>query len=142
MTATTDTQTQETLCNLTSQLADARTEEAAAKAKRIQAEEAIVALLDPGEKSTITVDPGNGLKVTIKTELGYKADVDAIRVIDSDLLKETIKWELDVKAYEALRDRKGPYVSMPEMEARALFDRVSEHVTVTPKKPAVTLKVV
>ncbi|HWL54295.1 MAG TPA: hypothetical protein VNQ90_17780 [Chthoniobacteraceae bacterium] len=131
MTATTDTQTEEKLRELTSQLADARAEEAAAKAKRIQAEEAIVALLDPGERSTVTVDPGNGLKVTIKTDLSYKADIDAIEVIDSDLVKVTTKKELDTKAYEALREQN-----------TALFDHISEYVTVTPKKPAVTLKVV
>ena len=42
----------------------------------------------------------------------------------------TTKKELDSKAYEALREKDRP-----------LFDRVSEFVTVAPKKPAVTLKV-
>jgi len=80
MTATTDTETQEKLQELTAQLAEARTEESKAKDRRIHAEEAIVALLHPGEKGTITVDPGNGLKVTVKTELGYKAEVDPLRL--------------------------------------------------------------
>lgn len=130
MTATTDELTNEKLKSLLVDLAAARTDESEAKKRRIQAEEAIVALLDPGEKSTITVDPGNGLKVTVKTELGYKADVNAIERIDSDLINAVTKKELNVKAYEALR------TADP-----GAFARVSEHVTVTPKKPAVTLKV-
>lgn len=143
MTATTDDQTQEKLKSLTVDLAAARNDEAEAKKRRIQAEEAIVALLDPGDKSTITIDPGNGLKVTVKTELGYKADIDEILKIDSDLIKATVKQELDVKAYEELRERKGRFapLSMSAENAERLFARISEHVTVSPKKPSVSLKV-
>ncbi len=120
----------EELSKLTLQLAEARRDESEAKNRRVQTEEAIVALLQPGDKQTLTVEDGNGLKITVKTELGYKADVVEIERIDSDLLKITTKAELDVKAYEALREANP-----------ALFEKVSEHVTVTPKKPTLTLKV-
>lgn len=120
-----------TIPNLAVQLANARAAESAARDHRIRIEESILAQVDTPEKGTVTIDAQNGLKITIKTELGYKADLDEIAKIDSDLLKHTEKHELDVKTYEALRE------SDP-----ALFARVSEHVITQPRKPAVTLKVV
>lgn len=144
MTATLDADTQDRLKTLSVDLAAARKAEAEAKAKRIQVEESIVSLLDPGDRSTITVDPGNGLKLTVKTDLSYNSEIEEIEKIDPGLVKSTTKKELDSKAYEELRDQKGRYSpmgGMPAIKAIELFGKVSNFVTVSPKKPAVTLKV-
>lgn len=111
------------------ELFNARAAEANAKERRIQIEEAILAQTQTAEKGTTTLVTGSVLKISIKTDLSYKANVAAIELIDSDLVKVTEKKELDSKAYEALRD------DNPD-----LFNRISEHVTTEPRKPSVTLK--
>ena len=63
---------------LAAELAQARSEEALAKAKRIECEEAILAQFsDLPESGSKTVKTSNGLKLTLKTALGYKIDKGA-----------------------------------------------------------------
>jgi hypothetical protein len=121
-----------TLQTLTIQLAHAKNLENSAKASRIQAEEAIIALMtDLKEKGSKTIDAGNGLSVTITTGLTYKVDFVALERALPDLVeslaicKET--YSLNNKLYENLNG-----------EDRA---KASACVTVTPKKISVTLKV-
>tara|TARA_R110000822_G_scaffold23669_2_gene72882 strand:+ start:132 stop:491 length:360 start_codon:yes stop_codon:yes gene_type:complete len=114
--------------NLASNLVHARTAEAAAKEARIAAEEAILAQYDLSDAGSQTVKTDNGLKLTLKTSLGYKVDKGA--ELPESVIKTTTKVELDVKAYEALR------VSDP-ME----FSRIAKWVTTTPMKPSVTIAI-
>lgn len=113
---------------LATDLALARSEEALAKAKRIQCEEAILAQFELGESGSYTVKTENGLKVSMKTALSYKIDSGAD--LPDSLLKRTEKVELNVKAYESLR-----------AENPIAFADVCQHVTTTPRKPSVTLTV-
>lgn len=112
---------------LAAQLVIARADEAKAKAIRIEAEELIIAQYDCAESGSQTIKTGNGLKLTLKTGLNYKAVVE---MIPEDLLKTVSKTTLDEKAYEALR-------KSDPME----FSRIAEYVTTTPKKAAVTVAV-
>ena len=114
---------------LAAALAAARSVEAEAKAARIAAEEAILAQYELAETGSKTVKTGNGLKLTLKTALAYK--IDKGEELPESLLKRTEKVELNVKAYEALRDA-------DPME----FGRVSKQVTTTPRKPSVSLAVI
>ena len=114
--------------NLASNLVHARQAEAEAKAIRIECEEAILAQYELAEAGTQTVKTGNGLKLTLKTALGYKIDKGA--ELPDSVTKTVTKTELDAKAYEALR------VSDP-ME----FSRIAKMVTTTPRKPSVTIAV-
>ena len=114
--------------NLASNLVHARAAEAEAKAVRIECEEAILAQYELAEAGSQTVKTDNGLKLTLKTSLGYK--VDKKDEMPGHLLKMTTKIELNTKAYEALRE------SDP-ME----FSRISKMVTTTPRKPSVTVAV-
>ena len=114
--------------NLASNLVHARQAEAEAKAARIECEEAILAQYELAETGNQTVKTANGLKLTLKTSLGYKIDSDAL--LPDELIKITSKMELNVKEYEALRE------SDP-ME----FSRLSKLVTTTPRKPSVTVAV-
>lgn len=113
---------------LATDLAIARNEEALAKSKRIQCEEAILAQFELGESGSHTVKTNNGLKLTIKTSLGYKIERGA--VLPDSLLKRTEKIELNAKAYESLR-----------AEDPMGFALIAENVTTTPRKPSVTLAV-
>jgi len=110
-------------------LVNARFAEAEAKAQRIECEDAILAQFDLAESGSKTVKTDNGIKLTLKTGLSYKLDKGAD--IPAHCLKVTTKTDLDVKAYEALRE------SDP-ME----FGRVSKMVTTTPRKAAVTVAVI
>ena len=114
--------------NLASNLVHARQAEAEAKAARIECEEAILAQYELTEAGSQTVKTDNGLKLTLKTSLGYKVDKGAD--LPAHVIKTTTKHELNVKAYEALREA-------DPME----FSRVSKMVTTTPRKPSVTVAV-
>jgi len=114
--------------SLASNLVHARAAEAEAKAVRIECEEAILGQYELSEAGTQTVKTDNGLKLTLKTSIGYKVDKGA--TLPDCVSKTTTKVELDAKAYEALR------VSDP-ME----FSRVAAMVTTTPRKPSVTIAV-
>jgi len=113
--------------NLASNLVHARAAEAEAKAVRIECEEAILAQYELAEAGSQTVKTDNGLKLTLKTSLGYKA---VIGNMPDSLLIERTEIKLNVKAYEALRE------SDP-ME----FSRIAKMVTTTPRKPSVTVAV-
>ncbi len=125
------------LQELANVLKNAKAAEALARSGRIDAEEQIAALVpteDVGQK-TITLD--NGTKITVKRGLNYKADCQAIE--DSHYwiglgcfapVKTKTTRELDTKGYEWYRENK------PEV-----YGRISQYVTVTPKKVAITLVV-
>ena len=113
---------------LAAQLVNARAEEATAKLIRIECEEAIIAQYDCAESGSQTIKTSNGLKLTIKTGLNYKAMTD---MLPDDLKKTVSKTTLDEKAYEALR-------KSDPME----FSRVAQYVTTTPKKEAVSVAVI
>jgi hypothetical protein len=113
-------------------LFDAKRAEETAKADRISAEEAIASLVDGPETGAKTVAGGNGVKVTVTRGLTYKADVNGIRAINSDLIPIKLtpaKYALDDKAYNALSETNP-----------TLFAEVAQFVTSKPKKTSVTLK--
>lgn len=126
-----------TINELARKLYHAKRAESNAKDVRIGAEEAIIALIPvDSEAGSKTVDAGNGMRVTIKRGLTFKADVDAIRNLDLDgvdlpLTHTPSTYTFDKKAYAALK------ACRP-----AVFAKLAEHVTVTPAKTAVTIKLV
>lgn len=126
-----------TLSTLAKELLAAKRAEDSAKADRIECEEAIAALVETADNGSKTVDCGDGLKVTIKRGIIYKANVEAIRTELSALEiplplvfvpPAPASYAFDEKAYEALRD------SNPD-----LFGKVAAFVVATPRKIAVTL---
>ena len=124
----------ETLHELCTKLYDAKRTEDAAKEARIAVEEQIVALVNVGERETKTVDAGEGLKVTVKKAVSYKADLAAIEALKLPPEMNPVKrvpetTEFDEAGYEWLREHH------PEVAAR-----IDRFVEVKPRKPAVTLK--
>ncbi len=122
------------LSELCGRLYDAKQREAAAKAERIELEEAVAALVETPENGSRTVDAAPGLKVNVKRAMGYRADVEAILGLGladeaAPLRLVPAKYEFDAKAYELIR-RGNP----------ALAERLAGCVTATPRKVAVTLK--
>lgn len=123
-----------TLSELTGKLFDAKRREDAAKAERIEAEEQIAALVETPENGSKTVDAGNGIKVTVKRAIGYKADVDAIRALglDDDCMPVKLvpaSYAFDEKAYELIR------AARPDVAAA-----LADCVVATPRKVSVTMK--
>ncbi len=119
------------------QLREAKVFEAEAKALRIEAEQAVLALVeDPPESGSTTLQFGTMGRITCKWGLSYKADMNALRGME-DVPEEVLplklvpaKYELDKKAYEALRK------THPDV-----FAKVAAHVVTKPGKPSLTLKV-
>lgn len=125
----------ETIDTLVKKLYDAKRSEDAAKAERVQIEEAIAAQVETAPNGSKTVQCDCGLKVTVKRALSYKADVDAIRSLDLPDDKLPVKlvpasYEFDDKLYEALHNLGDPLV----------MQKLNGLVTVTPRKVSVTLK--
>lgn len=116
-------------------LRQAKLAENVAKAKRVELEEKIAALVpDRPEQGSRTLVCGEG-RVTVKWGVNVKADVDAIRNSDvpPDLLPLKLvpaSYEFDPKRYEELR------ASHPDV-----FRALARHVVSKPAKPSLTLKV-
>lgn len=110
----------------------AKKAEAEANAARIACEQRLIALIEkPPEVGRSKLSDGV-VKATVEFKLNYGANVDAIRAIDSDnlpLKRRPESYELDVRAYEELRERDP-----------VLFAKVAQHVTTKPAKPSVELK--
>lgn len=120
-----------TISNLCYLLIQAKAGEEFAKRERIVIEEKIAALVPTKDSGQKTVTLEDGSKVTVKRGFNYRADIDGIM----KSLKGTqhappikTKYELDICGYEWYRKNR------PES-----FVYLSEFVTVTPKKVAVTL---
>lgn len=114
---------------LAAKLVQARHAEAEARSARVEAEEALIAQIELGEQERKTLKTDNGLKLTFQSGLSYKmAKEFDVQIVPA---KRTEKVELDVKAYEALRE------SDP-----AAFKTASQHVTVTPKKTSVSVAII
>jgi len=125
----------ETLNTLARKLFHAKQAEANAKKVRIEAEEAIGNLVAiSGDSGSRTVDAGDGLKLTVKRSMNYKADVDAIRELGMaegvcPVMLVPATYAFDKKAYENIRE------NHPD-----LASQLAGCITATPAKIAVTLK--
>lgn len=119
------------LAELAKELYTAKRNEEAAKKARVAVEERIAALVETSVNGSRTVDTGV-MKVTVKRANSYKIDDAAAFAAAFPTLVTEIpaKWEVDAKAYEAELAKDSP-----------LYREASRHVTVTPRKPSVTLKV-
>lgn len=126
-----------TLLQLAQELFATKRAEEEAKKLRIECEEKIAALVETGIDGSKTVDAGEGLKLTVKRGMNYKANVDAIRALDipeevmplSMTDPQPAGYVFDKKAYEALREQH------PDV-----FAVVAQAVEATPAKVSVTLK--
>jgi len=119
---------------LVAELGAAKFNEDFAKDERIAIEEKIAALIETKEVGQKTVTLENGMKVTVKRGLNYKADIAKIYAVFDDTpfqppVKLETKHSLDTRGYEWYKGNN-----------QAMFDVLSKHVTVTPKKVAVTLQ--
>ena len=124
----------EKLHDLVGVLAAAKVHEEIARFQRIEAEEAIAALIPSRETGQATVSFDDGTSVTVKRGLNYKADVQAIEndMLECDFpppIKTKTTRELDVVGYEWFK------ANHP-----GIYSELSKYVEVTPKKVAVTMK--
>lgn len=136
-------ETKAKLLSLSEKLREIKDHEALYKAARIAIEGEIAELIPtPTERSQKTVVLENGMKITVKRALSYKADLKGIREAwkqfkqfpqssssypSFDLPIKT-KQELDVTGYEWYRK-----------EHPELFRKLSEHVVTAPRKISVSL---
>lgn len=116
-------------------LQNAKRAEELCRQKRITLEEQIAALVPGPEAGQKTVTLEDGTKITVKRGLNYKADIDGIRKAAEQLELEHVPIQsktthtLDEKGYEYYRSN---YPSV--------YQELSQYVTVTPAKVAVTIK--
>jgi len=124
------------LDSLAGDLLDAKAEEDIARKRRIAIEEQIADLVPTEERGQQTVSLSGGYKLTVKRDLSYKADVEAICACAAKCceypppIKSKTTHELDVAGYEWYRER------YPDV-----FSLLAQHVEVKPKKVAITVKV-
>ena len=115
----------------------AKKQEEAVRFGRIVLEEKIAALVPGPDKGQKTVTLADGTKVTVERGFNYKADCKEISGIFNNRfpnehlpIKQKTTYELDVPGYEWYRDNNSEIAAL-----------LSECVTVTPKKTAVSVKV-
>jgi len=122
----------------TAQLIETKKVEAKAKDERIFIEEEIAKLVEGKVNGSVTVDAGEGFKVTVKRELGYTVNVEGLRGLEIKEeflpLKTTepvpAGYAFDKKRYEAVIE-----------ENPGIAAAFAEHITIKPKKTAVSIKV-
>ena len=122
------------LSDAVAMLVEAKKLENKAKADRIAAEELIANFVDSPINGSATVDAGEGIRVTVKRGMSYKADIEGLRTLDCDVpLKETppipAGYEFDQKRYEVLCE-----------SDELLANRLAVFVVAKPKKTSVTVK--
>ncbi len=125
---------EEELTVLAFNLSSAKEAEARTKAHRIEIEELIANLIPGDESGQVTRNLLNGTKIVVKRGFNYRADLagvnDALARYDLPTPIETkTTHSLDVVGYEWFK-RNHPDA----------FRQIAEHVVVTPKKVAVTIK--
>ena len=128
----------EQLVSLAGSLRRAKVEEDLARKRRVGIEEQILTLLPNWEKGQKTFVPDGGVSITVKRDLSYKADLQAIDGVFTTpgrrSLIPPIKYKtervLDTAGYEWYREQH------PE-----LFSSIAKHVEVKPKKPNVTVNI-
>jgi hypothetical protein len=117
------------LAALASELAAAKATENAATAARIAVETRIVALVAPRDKGTTSIKTG-GMTISVVTGYSYKVEkAELANIAAWDTRFVTTKLELNTKAYEDAREHDP-----------AAYAIAARYVTVTPRKPAVTIK--
>lgn len=133
------------LAILANQFLIAKEEEEKAKTHRIYCEEQIATLIETPEQGQKTVKLANGTKITVKRGLIFKADIERIWKIISEVntrdksrRDEILPAPITVKVEKKL-DEKG--YKWYEEKHPEIFRELSEVVIVTPKKTAVTVKV-
>ena len=127
------------LVKLVTNFMDAKEDEKHARDNRIAIEEKIAALVPTPEKGQKTITVGN-VKLTVKRDLSYKADLDGIRRIwaNSELpvtgilapIKSQCTCMLNVESYEWYREY------YPDV-----FKKLAKYVEVKPKKVAISVTV-
>ncbi|MFZ5832266.1 MAG: DUF7173 family protein [Planctomycetota bacterium] len=131
-------ETAKQLAELANLLTAAKSEEKLAEGKRIEIEERIAALIPGPERGQKTVALPDGRKLTVERGFNYRADCAEIEklfttgAVSGEFPPTKVKTtrELDVTGYEWYR------TNDPDS-----FALLAQHVTVTPKKIAVSLKV-
>ncbi|KKL13043.1 hypothetical protein LCGC14_2529710 [marine sediment metagenome] len=123
----------------------AKEKEENAKLVRIHLENEIATLIETPEQGQKTVKLANGTKITVKRGLIFKADIERIWKIISEVntrdksrRDEILPAPITVKVEKKL-DEKG--YKWYEEKHPEIFRELSEVVIVTPKKTAVTVKV-
>ena len=124
----------EKLYDLVGVLAAAKMIEELARSKRIEAEEAIAALIPSKETGQATVKFDDGSSITVKRGLSYKTDFEKMEKKCLELgcyapIKHKTTTELDSVNYELYR------INDPEN-----FHALSEFISATPKKVAVSMR--
>lgn len=118
------------LAELVDQFIAAKRDEDAAKKRRVELEERILALAPAKEEGSQTIDVGNGFKVTTTGKLSYKAD-------DLEALREICRgWDTNlvpIKTTSALDETGAKYL---RKERPDLWKQIAGVVTVAPAKTA------
>lgn len=126
----------QSLDDLAAEWLEAKAAENAANKRRIEIEDAIVAITGKRQEGSETTPLENGWKVTVTGKITRKLDEEAwAQVKDSvpeDLrpVREVVKLELDTKGVRWLEE------NQPEV-----YRVVAQAITITPAKTAVEIKV-
>lgn len=126
----------EKLAELAKELFLAKKAEDEAKKHRIGIEEKILALVDVGDNTSKTVKAGD-LKLTVKRELGYAVDEEAL--FGAGLTSEWLEGVFD-RVPETFKFNPRSYEKLHEANPEA-YAAIAKYVATKPKKPSVSLKI-
>lgn len=119
--------------NLLQQLINYKAAEERARANRIEAEQALLPFLESRDEGSVTTEI-DGFKVTVTKRMNRRCSAAGFAAIRQDVPEALrpikVKDALDEAGVRWLRDNE------PE-----LYARIAKHITATPGKPTLTIKV-
>ncbi len=119
----------------------AKAAEEQAKSTRIVAEKAIASLIEGPDKGQRTETLEDGVKITVKRSLRYKADLQGIKdvfLLVAKQIGESVQPPIKAKTTHTLDEVMYEWYqkNVPE-----IFKLISQHVEITPAKDAITVKI-
>ena len=123
------------LWELSTEFRFAKITEDLAKKKRIAIEEQIATLVPTEDTGQKTVTLKNGAKIVVKRGLNYKANFNGIQ----DALKNFTDYQIPIKSKTTLELDIAGY-EWYRVNCPGVFPHIAQHVSITPKKVSVVLR--
>jgi len=112
----------------------AKADEAAANARRLEAEEQILKLLPAKEEGKTTTPISNTTRISTTGKLSFKADVDALQAL-------TISWPEAMRPLKTKIEQDEPVLRQIRVERPDLWRHIASAITVKPAKVYIQIEV-
>lgn len=123
-----------TLKELTNLWMAAKADERLANIRRVTIEDQILNMVEHKEEGSMTIDAGDGIKITTTGKLSYKADVQLLDKLTMNWEQSTKPLKIEVKADETK-------LKKIRRENPNLWREIAKAVEIKPQKTGVSIEI-